>query len=127
MKKLITGFIACLLLTPSVPALADRGERHFRSDRYDRHYDRHPRHNKHFERNHQRGDGPTWGALGLGLAVGGVMLAIESPRPPRVVVVPAAPPPVRPAERMWYFCESAQTYYPYVQSCFEGWRAVPAY
>lgn len=127
MKKLTTGLIACLLLAPAVPALADREERHFRSDRHERHYDRHPRHNKHFERNHHRDYGPAWGALGLGLAVGGVMLALEAPRPPRVVVVPAAPPPVRPPDRTWYYCESAQTYYPYVQSCFEGWRAVPGY
>ncbi|MDO9243877.1 MAG: hypothetical protein Q8J67_08445 [Rhodocyclaceae bacterium] len=127
MKRLTTGLLACLLLTPSVPALADRGERHFRSDRHERNYDRHPRHNKYFERHHHHGYAPAWGALGLGLAVGGVMLALEAPRPPRVVVVPAAPPVVRSPDRMWYYCESAQTYYPYVQSCFEGWRAVPAY
>ncbi|HZQ74094.1 MAG TPA: Spy/CpxP family protein refolding chaperone [Burkholderiales bacterium] len=26
----------------------------------------------------------------------------------------------------WYYCDSAKTYYPYVQSCAEGWRAVAA-
>jgi len=127
MKKLTTGFIACLLSATSVPALADRGERHFRSDGYERHYDRHPRHGKHFERNHQHSYGPAWGALGLGLAVGGIMLAIETPRPPPVVVMPMAPPVVRPPQPLWYYCQSYQAYYPYVQQCPEGWRAVPAY
>jgi hypothetical protein len=26
----------------------------------------------------------------------------------------------------WYYCDSARAYYPYVQSCAEGWRTVPA-
>ena len=48
--------------------------------------------------------------------------------PPVAVVVPqapaAAPPPPQPQN--WYYCESAKAYYPYVPSCAEGWRAVPA-
>ncbi|MBA3033830.1 MAG: hypothetical protein KKF85_11505 [Gammaproteobacteria bacterium] len=128
MKKLTTGLIACLLLANSVPALADRGERHFRADRHDRHFDNRPRYYgkqpHHYRHDHH---GSALGVLGLGLAVGGVMLALEAPRPPRVVMVPAAPPPPRPSDHTWYYCESAQTYYPYVQFCHEGWRAVPAY
>ena len=129
MKKLISGLIVFSLLFASLPVLAGsndhRGGRHFkqdRYDRYDRHFDRHPR---HYPPRHY-GHAPAWGALGLGLAVGGIMLAIEAPRPPPVVVMPMAPPPMRPPDRMWYFCESAQAYYPYVQQCYEGWRAVPA-
>lgn len=38
---------------------------------------------------------------------------------PRVYVQPAPPPPVS-----WYYCEAAQAYYPYVQQCPGGWRAV---
>jgi len=54
----------------------------------------------------------------------------ESPLPP-----PAAPssPEVQaprssaqPTAGSWYYCESAKAYYPYVQQCQEGWRAVPA-
>jgi hypothetical protein len=26
----------------------------------------------------------------------------------------------------WYYCESSKSYYPYVSSCSEGWRSVPA-
>lgn len=43
--------------------------------------------------------------------------------PPAAVVVP----PTGPAPTAyWYYCASAKTYYPYVVSCPEGWRAVPA-
>ncbi len=124
MKKLVSGLTALLLLSASLPALAGprdyRGERHFKHERHAyKHYRHHqPRHYHHHA--------PTWGALGLGLAVGGVMLAIETPRPPPVVVVPVPPPVVRAPARMWYYCDSAQAYYPYVQQCYEGWRAVPA-
>lgn len=51
------------------------------------------------------------------------------PYPP--VVVQQAPEPVvqaapQPATQSWYYCDSAKAYYPYVQSCAEGWRSVPA-
>jgi len=43
----------------------------------------------------------------------------------------APPPPPRPAAlppqaQMWYYCDSPAGYYPYVQSCPAGFRAVPA-
>jgi hypothetical protein len=46
------------------------------------------------------------------------------PMPPAPPGPPAGAPP--PAPDKWYFCESANAYYPYVNSCKEGWRAVPA-
>ena len=36
--------------------------------------------------------------------------------------VPAVPPPPTPSA--WYFCKSANGYYPYVTSCPEGWQPV---
>ena len=46
--------------------------------------------------------------------------------PPPVYVQPAPPvataPP--PAPQYWYYCDSAQAYYPYVQQCPGGWRPV---
>lgn len=36
----------------------------------------------------------------------------------------AAPPP--PAPSVWYYCPSAQGYYPYVPACPTGWQTVPA-
>lgn len=44
-----------------------------------------------------------------------------------------APPPApasygapAPTPGMWYYCDSARAYYPYVGQCPEPWRAVPA-
>ena len=31
----------------------------------------------------------------------------------------------QPAANMWYYCDAARMYYPYVQTCASGWRAVP--
>ena len=42
---------------------------------------------------------------------------------------PQAAPPAAPSTQstgMWYYCDSARGYYPYVPECKEGWRPVPA-
>ncbi len=41
---------------------------------------------------------------------------------------PSAAPAMAPSApaNVWYYCESAQNYYPYVRDCREGWRPVPA-
>ena len=36
-----------------------------------------------------------------------------------------APPPVAQPQAYWYYCESAQAYYPNVPSCPESWIPVP--
>jgi hypothetical protein len=36
--------------------------------------------------------------------------------------LPSGPPPAA----MWYYCDSAGAYYPYVGTCPEPWRQVPA-
>jgi hypothetical protein len=48
--------------------------------------------------------------------------------PPLVVAPPAQSGvlPPAPTPTNWYYCESAHGYYPYVMSCPEGWRMVPA-
>jgi len=43
--------------------------------------------------------------------------------PPAPPVAQATPPG---APQLWYYCDSAKTYYPYVPSCPSGWRPVPA-
>jgi len=87
-----------------------------------------------------------WG-VGAGLIAGGIIGA-ELSRPyyyPPAYVY--APPPVvvqqqpilvqQPAyvssqpqqastSNVWNYCESLKTYYPYAQSCPEGWKQVPA-
>lgn len=114
MKKRAAGIIAGLLLIGSFPAWADPyggPGRHFRPPP--------PMHRlPHPHRDH---GGPlVWGIAGL--ALGTALYSMSSP-PPVVV----APQPIRPPPRMWYFCESYRAYYPNVQYCPEGWRAIPAY
>jgi hypothetical protein len=52
------------------------------------------------------------------------------PAPAPVYYPPAAPeaaqtsPGPAPAQS-WYYCDNPRGYYPYVQSCSTGWRAVP--
>ena len=51
------------------------------------------------------------------------------PYVPSTVIVQQAPPPVpaaAPAPAYWYYCASAQNYYPYVTQCPVGWEQVPA-
>jgi hypothetical protein len=50
---------------------------------------------------------------------------------PAPVVDHGAPPvyveqtaPSAPAENYWYYCASAQAYYPYVKECPAGWQRV---
>lgn len=47
----------------------------------------------------------------------------QAPSQP-VEAAPAAPP--APAPAYWYYCASAQNYYPYVTQCPVGWEQVPA-
>ena len=44
--------------------------------------------------------------------------------PPPPAPAPQAAPPQAPG--MWYYCDAARAYYPYVSTCPAGWRAVPA-
>lgn len=46
------------------------------------------------------------------------------PPPAELVAPPAGSPP--PPTPYWYYCDSAQGYYPYVPTCPGGWRQVPA-
>jgi len=63
--------------------------------------------------------------------------AVVSPPPGAAAVEqPAPPPPAQPAPApapsassspgVWYYCESAKTYYPYISQCPEAWKTVPA-
>lgn len=45
---------------------------------------------------------------------------------PVYVQAPPAYAPVQPQVQAWYFCKSANGYYPYVTICPEGWQPVPA-
>jgi hypothetical protein len=53
-----------------------------------------------------------------------------APQAPPAPPAPQAAPPVAPSSQppaaMWYYCDSAKGYYPYVPECKEAWRPVPA-
>jgi hypothetical protein len=61
---------------------------------------------------------------------------MQQPTGYEVVAPPETPPQAQPgaapaaptaqAPGMWYYCDSAKGYYPYVSQCPEGWRSVPA-
>ncbi|OIQ81183.1 hypothetical protein GALL_370530 [mine drainage metagenome] len=54
---------------------------------------------------------------------------IEAPAAPAAPAAPGAAAPVpaaKPGNATWYFCTSANAYYPYVATCKEGWKPVPA-
>lgn len=38
----------------------------------------------------------------------------------------SAPADAPPPAQNWYYCNSSKNYYPYVSSCREGWKIVPA-
>ena len=74
-------------------------------------------------------------------APGGAGYTVVAPPPgAESTTEPPAPPPAassppagqvpssaaQPSAGSWYYCESAKGYYPYIQDCKEGWRAVPA-
>ncbi len=46
------------------------------------------------------------------------------PQPPAVIV--PTPASVATPTSYWYYCSSSGTYYPYVQTCPEGWQTVAA-
>lgn len=47
------------------------------------------------------------------------------PQDPPVYVERDAPDPAPPAAVWWYWCPSANAYYPYVRECSGGWQRVP--
>jgi hypothetical protein len=46
--------------------------------------------------------------------------------PPAAAPQPPAGSPAAQAPAVWYYCDSAKGYYPYVAQCAEGWKTVPA-
>jgi len=46
--------------------------------------------------------------------------------PPAPAAQAPQPPGSAPQAGVWYYCDSAKAYYPYVSACKEGWRQVPA-
>ena len=80
--------------------------------------------------------GHNWGVRAF-VGVPGPMLYYSpytytyNPYPSTVIIeqrtqpVQAPAPVVQPSPQYWYFCESANAYYPYVSFCQEGWKMIP--
>lgn len=116
MKKITTlGLALCLALTTAGSAQADWGRHdNYRADHGSRH--------DHGQRGGSDWVGPVAILAIAGLAIGAA--TYNQYRPAPVYVAP--PPPVQeqlPAGN-WYYCGSANQYYPYVDYCPEGWQQV---
>ncbi len=145
--SLLLAILALLAIAP-LPAFADRHEE-------ERHFDGRHDEGRRFEGRHDEGrrwhgeirefhahDLPRWrggqwrhgvheGHLGWWWIVGGVwyfypqpIYPYPDPYTPPIVVIQQPPPPTQGS--YWYYCDSANAYYPYVPSCPSGWRMVPA-
>lgn len=71
--------------------------------------------------------GPGWSTGGVWVTSPPPMVVV--PQEPRVFVerdeVPStAPAPAPSRAQWWYWCASANAYYPYVSTCSEGWQRV---
>ncbi len=87
-------------------------------------------HGGHWERREHDGRlGWWWIAGGLWYFYPAPVYPYPDPYVPppvaRIAPAPEAPPPP-PTPTVWYYCESAHAYYPYINSCPEGWHSVPA-
>lgn len=141
--KGVLGAAAMMLI--SLPASADRdpwregghrGGRDGFREGFREHHDirRFDRHDFAVWRGGYWHHGRHGGRLGWWWVVGGVwyfypapVYPYPDPYVPPVVVNPSAPILIEPPPaQKWYFCTSANAYYPYVSSCPEGWKEVPA-
>jgi hypothetical protein len=120
----ILVMLAVLLCLSTLPGYADRGGHGSRGHGFKGHG--HRGHGSHHSFHHGfRGPRVRVG-IGLGTVWGpywdGGPYWPYDADPPVVV----APPPVvvQPSPHYWYYCDSAQAYYPYVQHCPTGWRPV---
>lgn len=96
------------------------------------HHDRHARHGgwrKHHHHHHHHGRGHSWTWV-----AGSMPYYYPAPvytypnqwEPATITLEPAAVPASPPPTQYWYYCDASSAYYPHVQSCPDGWRAVPA-
>lgn len=151
MKQIISGIMVGALLVTSIPVLADPDEGH-RGGYRDGHWEGRDIHRfagrdmNIWRRGHWI-HGRHGGRLGWWWIAAGVWYFYPAPvypypdpytppvtiinQPPVVVapqenVAPPPPAPAQPPAQSWYYCDSAKGYYPYVPSCPEPWRTVPA-
>lgn len=146
MKQIIAGIIVAVLLVISLPALAQHREGHRGGHReghwQGREIHRFAEHDQGVWRGGRWHHGRHAGRLGWWWVAAGTWYFYPTPvypypdpytpsvtvinQQPPVVVAPQANAPDQPPAQLWYYCDSAKGYYPYVPSCLEAWRPVPA-
>jgi hypothetical protein len=105
-------------------AATPRGEFHGRIERFHEH-DWGLWHSGHWYHGDHGGRlGWWWVAGGIWYVYPYPVYPYPDPYLPPDLPEPAVPPPPKPTT--WYFCRSADAYYPYVTGCAEGWQVVPA-
>ncbi|HUX89938.1 MAG TPA: hypothetical protein VMV48_04545 [Gallionellaceae bacterium] len=114
--------------------LGDKRHENFRKHSDIRHFDRHDydvwRSGSWRRVRHDGKFGWWWVAAGTWYFYHQPVYPFPDPYTPPVVVI--QPPPadmlstIPPPAQYWYFCSSANSYYPYVPSCPEDWKRVPA-
>lgn len=153
MKKTVLGLCltaTALILAIPLPALAERGYDRGGYHRHEnnRYYGRHTERQWHSGRWHH---GSYSGRIGWWWIVDGLYypytqrsnaypvyqetVVIEQPVPQPTIIVqqPVQMQPQystgvapQPSTNLWYYCDASRMYYPYVNTCASGWRAVPA-
>ena len=73
--------------------------------------------------------GYHWVQIGADFALAaiatGLIIEVVGASQPAVVAAPGPAVAAAPGGAPWYFCSSANAYYPYVTGCPEGWKVVP--
>ena len=144
MKQIIVRIVIGALLVISLPAFAQHRdgrphgeggthrEGHWRGHEIHRFGDHDLNTWRGGRWHHGRHDGRLgwwWIAAGLWYFYPSPVYPYPDPYTPPVTVInpqPSAQAPSQPQAQLWYYCDSAKGYYPYVPSCPEMWRVVPA-
>ncbi len=139
MKQIIARIVVGTLMVASLPALAEHREgRHWEGREIHRFGERDLeiwRGGHWFHGRHDGRRGYWWVAAGIWYFYPSPVYPYPDPYTPPVMVInqqppvmvaPPAPAPAQQPAQSWYYCNSAKGYYPYIPSCPEGWKSVPA-
>lgn len=131
LRDIGTGMLACALAAiTAAQAQPRRPDPPGRGPGWHGNIERFQEHDWQVRRGGRWYHGQHGGRVGWWWIVGGVWYFYPAPvypypspwEPPPPAAVPAVPPPTQ----HWYYCESAKGYYPYVPTCPDGWKQVPA-
>ena len=129
MKQIITRIVIGVLVVISLPAFAQHRPGHWGGREIHRFHEHDLGVWRGGRWHHGRHDGRLgwwWIAAGIWYFYPSPVYPYPDPYTPPVVVAPQTTAPAQPSTQFWYYCDSAKGYYPYVPSCPEAWRPVPA-